>query len=197
MYKGSTAVPSDSTYLLQCNYFHSEEISVNIIHNNVSLKYFVNQLHFGGSVSSDPRTWWFDLERNLPGVRVGGSGGIRLKVGFQPLMVISPTAVVHAGVCGCRGELIKPSTQFRHRYESLILYWPNGRAKRFPNSLMPSAKPRSANLPVTGCRGWDRSTPCGPYHHYLRGGGWEWESKTLAQWQQVQQPEGDLDVEVN
>ncbi len=100
-------------------------------------------------------------------LRVLGGGVIRLIVGFQPLMVISPTAswirqCTH--VCRCMrvswyGPVLfgphdlrptvlgaKPPIQFRHRWagrnHSDHLYWLRA-ASRLPNSLMPSAKPRS------------------------------------------------------
>ncbi len=97
-------------------------------------------------------------------------GGIRLIVGFQPLMAISPTAswirwCMQVYVC----ELMWTGLVWDERYTPDSFWVPNhqfnsatGEQKgitqtiytdseppsRLPNSLMPSAKLRSANLPV-------------------------------------------------
>ncbi len=98
-----------------------------------------------------------------------GRGGIRLIVGFQPLMVISPTASwirwctqvyawwFNVDLC-CLGRTIY-ARQFWvqiHQFNSTTgeqngitqtIYTDSEPPSRMPNSLMQSAKLRSANLP--------------------------------------------------
>ncbi len=95
-------------------------------------------------------------------------GWIRLIVGFQPLMVISPTASwirwcmqVYAcellWTCLVRCQATDSISPQVSRNESLRPYnilTPSRPPSRFPNSLMPSAKLRSANLPVFASLVW-------------------------------------------
>ena len=124
-------------------------------------------------------------------------GWIRLIVGFQPLMVILPNAF--GGVCRCMcGDLIcgpvlfglkdLPPTILECQATDLIapgeqkgitqtIYTDSETPSRMPNSLMPSAKLRSANLPFFTSlvwRGRDRTpishTPNGDSNHYATRG---------------------------
>ncbi len=96
-------------------------------------------------------------------------GWIRLIVGFQPLMVISPTAIwirwcmqeyscELMWTCLVWAERSTPDTFWvpSHRFNSATceqkwitqtIYTDSGPPSRLPNSLMPSAQLRSANLP--------------------------------------------------
>ncbi len=98
-----------------------------------------------------------------------GGGWVRLIVGFQPLMVISPTASwirwcmqVYAceliRTCLVLGRTIYarqfwlPSHQLNSTTDeqkgiTQTIYTDSEPPSPLPNSLMPSAKPRSTNLP--------------------------------------------------
>ncbi len=103
--------------------------------------------------------------------RLGGGGWIRLIVCFQPLMVISPTANWirwYKCICRCRcGDLMwsclvwadrstpdnfwVPNHQFNsatgeQKGVTQTIYTDSEPPSRMPNSLMPSAKLRSAYL---------------------------------------------------
>ncbi len=98
--------------------------------------------------------------------RLKGGGGVGLIVGFQPLMVISPTAswirwCMQVYACELMWTCLvwsERSTPDRcHRCNSATgeqiwitqtIYTDSEPPSRLPNSLMPSAKLRSANLPV-------------------------------------------------
>ncbi len=96
-------------------------------------------------------------------------GGIRLIVGFQPLMVISPTARIRwcmqvyacelMWACLVWAERSSPDSFWvpSHWFKSATgeqkgisqtIYTDSEPPCRIPNSLIPSAKLRSANLPV-------------------------------------------------
>ena len=100
----------------------------------------------------------------------GGGGGLKLMVGFQPFMVISPTVscirwcmqvygwwFINVDL-SCLGRTIY-ARQFcvpSHRFNSATgeqkgitrtIYTDSEPPSRMPNSLMPNAKLRSANLP--------------------------------------------------
>ncbi len=119
------------------------------------------------NTSKVPKTVFQPCHNVISTVPVGG--WIRLIVGFQPLMVISPTAswirwCMQVYAC----ELMRTCLVWAER-STLDSFWvPNHRfnstgeqksitqtsytdsepPSRLPNSLMPSAKLRSANLPV-------------------------------------------------
>ncbi len=98
------------------------------------------------------RVTWRRCHSNEVG---GRGGGIRLIVGFQPLMVISPTA----RWIRWWAERFTPDSFWvpSHRFNSATgeqkgitqtIYTDPEPPSPLPNSLMPSAKLRSANLPV-------------------------------------------------
>ncbi len=114
------------------------------------------------------------------GVGVVRGGGIRLKIVFQPLKIISPTAswiwrCMQVEVWwvrldpSCLGRTIytqqclgaKPPTQFHHMWAERNHpdhYTGSEQPSQFPTSLMPSAKLRSTNLPfLRGFFGVSRS----------------------------------------
>ncbi len=118
-----------------------------------------------------------------------GGGWIRLTVGFQPLMVISPTASwirwcmqVYAWWfnvdLSCLGRTI-----CARQFGGATIYTDSEPPSRMPNSLMPSAKLRSANLPVFTSLVWrgresNRGLPHAPRVEarttVLRGGVGRW-----------------------
>ncbi len=102
-----------------------------------------------------------------------GGGGIRFIVGFQPLVVISPIASsirwcmqLYAcelmWTCLVWAERSTPdsfwmpshlfnSATSEQKWMTQTIYTDSEPSSRLPNSLMPSAKLRSANLPVFWC----------------------------------------------
>ncbi len=112
-------------------------------------------------------------------------GWIRLIVGFLPLMVISPTAswirwcmqvYVLMWTCLVWAEQSTPDSFYvpSHRFNSATgeqkwitqtIYTDSEPPSRMPNSLMPSAKLRSANLPLFTTLVWrDRGSNPGLPH---------------------------------
>ncbi len=91
----------------------------------------------------------------------GGGGPIRLIVGFQPLMVISPRCMRGDLMWTCLvwAERSTPdnfwvpshwfnSTTGEQKGITQTIYTDSAPPNRMPNSLMPSGKLRSANLPI-------------------------------------------------
>ncbi len=122
----------------------------------------VNGAYFGAP-------WENHMAAEFPFIWSGTERGIRLIVGFQPLVVISPTASwilwlmqVYAWWVNVELSCFGRATYARqfwvpsHRFNfatgeqkgiTQAIYTDSEPRSRMPNSLMPSAKLRSANLP--------------------------------------------------